>query len=119
MDNKKLFVGNLPWSVTSDSLREMFAEFGEIVEAILITDRETGRSKGFGFVTFATEESATAAINAKNNAEMDGRAIVVNVAKPKEPRNDFRGGGGGGGYRGGAGGGGGYRGGGGGGGSRY
>ncbi len=118
MDNKKLFVGNLPWTVTSDSLREMFAEFGEIVEAMLITDRETGRSKGFGFVTFTTEEAAQAAISAKNNSDLEGRPMVVNVAKPKEPRNDFRGGGGGG-YRGG-GGGGGYRGGGGGGGgSRY
>jgi RNA recognition motif-containing protein len=119
MDNKKLFVGNLPWTVTSDSLREMFAEFGEIVEAMLITDRETGRSKGFGFVTFTTEEAAQAAISAKNNSDLEGRPMVVNVAKPKEPRNDFRGGGGGG-YRGGGGAGGGYRGGGGGGGgSRY
>ena len=85
MDKNKLFVGSLPWSINSDSLRELFAQYGEIREATVITDRETGRSKGFGFVTFANEESAQKAL------EMDGksvedRTIVVNVAKPRENR---------------------------------
>jgi RNA recognition motif-containing protein len=62
VDNKKLFVGNLPWGITNDSLRDLFASVGEVVEAMVITDRMSGRSKGFGFVTFATEEAAQAAI---------------------------------------------------------
>ena len=69
MDNKKLFVGSLPWAINSDSLRALFAEYGEIIDAVVITDRETGRSKGFGFVTFSTEESAQKAL------EMDGKEV--------------------------------------------
>ncbi|OGK37911.1 RNA-binding protein [Candidatus Roizmanbacteria bacterium RIFCSPHIGHO2_12_FULL_41_11] len=84
MDNKKLFVGNLPWSLNNDSLREMFAQFGEIVEAIVITDRMSGRSKGFGFVTFANEESAKKAIEQMSEFEIEGRKLVVNVARPRE-----------------------------------
>lgn len=97
MNKNKLFVGNLPWSVTSDSLKEMFAQFGDIVEAIIITDRMSGRSKGFGFVTFATEDAAGAAMQAMNEKDMEGRKIIVNVAKPREERP--RTGGGGGGFR--------------------
>lgn len=92
MDNKnKLFVGSLPWSINNDSLKEMFSPYGEVTEAIIINDRETGRSKGFGFVTFATEESAQKALEL-NGKEIEGRTIVVNVAKPREER-------GGGGFR--------------------
>ncbi|OGK42605.1 RNA-binding protein [Candidatus Roizmanbacteria bacterium RIFCSPLOWO2_01_FULL_37_12] len=101
MDKNKLFVGSLPWAVTSDGLKEMFAQFGEITEAVVITDRNTGRSKGFGFVTFAKEEDAQKALE-MNGKEVEGRTIVVNTARPREDRR----GGGGGGYRGGGGGGG-------------
>lgn len=86
MDNKKLFVGNLPWGINNDSLRELFASVGEVVEAMVITDRMSGRSKGFGFVTFATEEAAQAAIQQLNEKEVEGRKIIVNVARPKEER---------------------------------
>lgn len=96
MDNKnKLFIGSLPWSITSDSLRELFAQFGEITEAIVITDRQTGRSKGFGFVTFANPDDAQKAMDEMNNKEVEGRTIVVNIARPRESRPS----GGGGGYR--------------------
>jgi len=93
VDNKKLFVGNLPWSVNNDSLRDLFSQVGEVVEAMVITDRMSGRSKGFGFVTFATEEAAQAAIQQMNEKEIEGRKIIVNVARPKEdrPRNNYRG----------------------------
>jgi len=101
MDNKKLYVGNLPWSINGDGLRDLFAEFGEVVEAVVISDRMSGRSKGFGFVTFATEEQATAAITAMNEKEIEGRKLVVNAARPKEEgggqggfRNNRNGGGG-------------------------
>ena len=91
MDNKILFVGSLPWAINSDSLRALFAEYGEIIDAVVITDRETGRSKGFGFVTFSTEESDQKALE-MDGKEVEGRPIVVNIAKPKEerPRRDFR-----------------------------
>lgn len=85
MDKNKLFVGSLPWSITSDSLKALFAEFGEVTEAIIINDRETGRSKGFGFVTFASPEAAQKALEL-NGKEIEGRTIVVNVAKPREER---------------------------------
>jgi len=88
VDNKKLFVGNLPWGITNDSLRELFAPVGEVVEAMVITDRMSGRSKGFGFVTFATEEAAQAAVAQLNEKEIEGRKIIVNVARPREERRD-------------------------------
>lgn len=114
-NNKKLFVGNLPFSATEDQLRDSFGEHGEIVDVKLITDRMTGRSKGFAFVEFAEESAATAAIEALNGKDNGGRAMVVNVARPpapredRGPRRDFGGGGRGGygGNRGGYGGGGG------------
>jgi len=87
VDNKKLFVGNLPWGINNDSLRELFASVGEVVEAMVITDRMSGRSKGFGFVTFATEEAAQAAVQQLNEKEVEGRKIIVNVARPKEERS--------------------------------
>ena len=95
MDQKnKLFIGSLPWAINSDSLRELFAQYGEITEAIVISDRDTGRSKGFGFVTFATEEAAQNALE-MDGKEVEGRTIVVNIARPKEPRTGGGGFGGG------------------------
>jgi len=79
---RKLYVGNLPWSVDTAKLREIFAEFGEITDATVISDKYSGRSKGFGFVEYGSEESAQKAIKAMNEKEVDGRNIVVNVAKP-------------------------------------
>jgi RNA recognition motif-containing protein len=93
MDKKKLYVGNLPWSVTNDSLREMFAAYGEITEAIVITDKYSGRSKGFGFITFVNEADAEKAVAEMTDKEVEGRKIVVNVARPREERprtNDRR-----------------------------
>jgi cold-inducible RNA-binding protein len=109
----KIFVGNLSFNVTENDLQDMFAAHGSVVEANLMTDRMTGRPRGFGFVTMSTEQEAEAAINALNGKTVDGRALTVNVARPREERAGG-GGGGGGGYRGGGGGGGGgggYRGG--------
>ena len=97
MDKKKLYVGNLPWSVNEQSLKDMFSPFGEITEAIVISDRYTGRSKGFGFVTFANEDDAEKAIAEMAEKEIEGRKIMVNVARPREERSNQRGGGGGGG----------------------
>lgn len=85
MDKNKLFVAGLAWSLTSDALRELFSQFGEITEAIVITDRETGRSKGFGFVTFANEEDAKKALE-MNGKQVEDRALVVNIAKPRVDR---------------------------------
>jgi RNA recognition motif-containing protein len=79
----KLFVGSLPWSVDDQKLQEAFEEHGEVVSAKVIKDRETGRSRGFGFVEMASQDSANSAITALNNAELGGRNIVVNVAKPR------------------------------------
>lgn len=89
MDKNKLFIGSLPWSINNDSLRELFAQYGEITEAIVITDRDSGRSKGFGFVTFSTEEAAQKALE-MDGKEVEGRTIVVNVAKPRENKPAFR-----------------------------
>jgi RNA recognition motif-containing protein len=111
----KLYVGNLAYSVRDDSLQQAFAQFGAVTSAKVMMDRETGRSKGFGFVEMGSDAEAQAAINGMNGQPLEGRAIVVNEARPREERpGGFRsGGGGGGGY--GGGGGGGYGGGGGGG----
>jgi RNA recognition motif-containing protein len=112
---KKLYVGNLSYSVDSSELEQLFAAHGQVVSAQIINDRDTGRSKGFGFVEMASDDEATAAITALNGQQHNGRALTVNEARPREDRGP-RGGGGGGGYGGGGGGGrGGYGGGGGGG----
>ena len=111
----KLYIGNLPFSATDADLREVFGAHGTVTDAIVMMDRVTGRSRGFGFVTFSTPEEGKAAIAALSGADMGGRNLTVNEARPMEDRP--RGGGGGGGY--GGGGGGGYRGGGGGGGGGY
>lgn len=85
---KKLFVGNLSWGTTKDAVVSLFSQYGEIEDAALITDKMSGRSKGIAFITFTTEESAQAAIEALNGYELDGREIIVNVARPRVPRDD-------------------------------
>lgn len=86
----KLYVGNLPWSATSDQLQQMFAQAGVVVSAQVVTDKFTGRSRGFAFVEMADDAAAQAAITQLNNTVMDGRNIVVNVAKPPEERPERR-----------------------------
>ena len=100
----KVFVGGLSWDATDDDLKELFGECGTVTDGVILQDRETGRSRGFGFVTFSSDEEAKAAIEKFHDFEFMGRNLSVNEARPREER-------GGGGYRGG---GGGYRGGGGG-----
>src|ERR1700674_21489 len=115
----KLFVGNLSFNITENDLQDAFAAHGTVVEANLMMDRATGRPRGFGFVTMSTPEEAQKAIDALHGKELAGRALTVNIARPREERPGGGGGGGGGrrgGYGGGGGGGGGGRGGGGGGG---
>lgn len=112
---KKLFVGSLSWNITDTELSDAFSRFGAVTEAKVITDRESGRSRGFGFITFEDDAAADEAITAMNGTTLDGREINVNEAQDK-PRDNNRGGGGGRGGRGGGGGRGGYGGGGGGGG---
>ncbi len=102
----KLYVGNLPFSATDDSLRELFAQSGSVNSATIITDRDTGRSKGFGFVEMSSDQEASDAITKFNGTNFEGRTITVNEARPKAPR-EGGGGGGGGRDRGGRGGGGG------------
>ncbi|HEY2411162.1 MAG TPA: RNA-binding protein [Pirellulaceae bacterium] len=103
---KRLYVGNLSYSVDSSALQEMFAAHGSVTSAEVISDRMTGRSKGFGFVEMSSDDEATAAIAALNGQENGGRSLTVNEAKPREERPRGGGGGGGGGYGGGGGGGG-------------
>ena len=83
---KNLFVGSLPWSVNDEQLAQIFAEAGSVDSARVITERDTGRSKGFGFVEMATEEEAKKAIDTLNGKEIEGRAITVNEARPREER---------------------------------
>lgn len=94
---KKLYVGNLPFSVNDESLAAHFSSHGTVESAKVITDRDTGRSKGFGFIEMSTDEEAEAAITALNQKELEGRALTVNEARPQAPRE--RGGFGGGGGR--------------------
>jgi RNA recognition motif-containing protein len=114
--SNKLFVGNLSFNTTENDLHDAFAQHGSVLEANIMMDRMTGRSRGFAFVTMSTPEEAQKAIQAMHGAQLDNRALTVNVARPKEerpgggggrgpggdrgPRRDFRGGGGGGGDRG-------------------
>jgi RNA recognition motif-containing protein len=98
---RKLYVGNLPYSVTEDALVEKFSAFGQVESAKLITDRDTGRSKGFGFVEMGSDSEAQAAIDGLDGVDYDGRPMKVNEAKPQQKRSG--GGGGGGGYGGGGG----------------
>ncbi|MCH6568794.1 MAG: RNA-binding protein [Acidobacteria bacterium] len=94
--NKKLYVGGLPYSVTEDKLQEIFSAHGTVESARVITDRFTGRSRGFGFVEMSSEEEAQKAIDSLNESDLDGRSLTVNEARPQENRG---GGGGGGGDR--------------------
>jgi len=108
---KKLYVGNVPFSATEGTLTDWFSPFGNVETATIITDRMSGRSKGFGFVEFSSDDEAEKAINEMNGKEVEGRALTVNEARPMEPRRrefgggDRRGGGGGGSRRPGGGGG--------------
>ena len=123
----KLYVGNLPYSVRDEDLQQSFSQFGSVTSAKVMMERDTGRSKGFGFVEMGSDAEAQAAINGMNGQSLGGRSVVVNGARPMEarpPRSFGGGGGGGGGYGGGGGGGGrsgggGYGGGGGGGGKKW
>lgn len=113
--NTKLFIGSLSWGTTDAALNQAFSQAGSVVSASVVMDRVTGRSRGFGFVEMASEEDAQKAIDMWNGKDLDGRAINVSIARPREDRppggGGFRGGGGnGGGFRGGRGGGGGNRG---------
>jgi RNA recognition motif-containing protein len=100
--NNKLFVGNLSFNITENDLQDAFAAHGTVMEANLMMDRMTGRPRGFGFITMSTPEEAEKAIEALNGAQLDGRALTVNIARPREERSGG-GGGGGGGRRGGGG----------------
>lgn len=94
---KKLFVGGISWDTTEASLTEFFAKAGTVVSAAIITDRYTGKSKGFGFVEMSTDEEAEKAKNELNGQSLDGRSIAVSEARPQQPReNNFSGGAGGG-----------------------
>jgi RNA recognition motif-containing protein len=115
---KKLYVGNLSYGTTDSTLLQLFEPFGTVASAQVIMDRDTGRSKGFGFVEMGSDQEAQAAIAALSGKEVDGRALTVNEARPKTEGGRGGGGGGGRGGYGGGGGGGGYGGGGGGGGGR-
>ena len=103
----KLFVGGLSWDATEDDLRDLFGETGSVTDAVIVSDRETGRSRGFGFVTMSSDEEAKSGVEKFNDFEFQGRNLTVNEARPREDRGGGGGGGGGGGYRGGGGGGGG------------
>ncbi len=94
---KKIYVGNLPFSATEDEVRDLFSEYGTVASVNLITDRDTGRPRGFGFVEM--ENGADEAIQALHQADMGGRSLNVNEARPREPRGGRGGGGGGGGGR--------------------
>ncbi|KAI0315235.1 hypothetical protein OF83DRAFT_1164886 [Amylostereum chailletii] len=91
----KIYVGNLSWNTTDDTLRDAFSQFGQVLDSIVMRDRGTGRSRGFGFVTYATEQEASGAINTMNEQELDGRRIKVNLANARTGGGGGGGGGGG------------------------
>lgn len=97
----KIYVGNLPYTIDDDALRHNFSEYGNVSSAKIMMDRDSGRSKGFGFVEMATSEEAQAAITGLNGMSVGGRAIVVNLSRPKEAGAGYGAGAGGGGYGGG------------------
>ena len=99
MSENKLYIGNVSWGMDEDALAQACGEYGTVTSTHIVKDRETGRSRGFGFVEMSTDEEALAVIEGLNGAMMDGRNLTVNVARPREDRGG--GGGGGGGYRGG------------------
>ncbi|KAI8595481.1 hypothetical protein EDD21DRAFT_344516 [Dissophora ornata] len=111
--SSKIYVGNLSWNTNDNTLRDAFGQFGQVLDSIVMTDRETGRSRGFGFVTFGSQVEADTAVSNMNDQELDGRRVKVNLANARPSGGGgFNGGGGGGGYGGGGynagGGGGGY-----------
>jgi len=87
---KKLYVGNLPYSATEGSIQELFARFGTVESVTIVTDRDTGRSKGFGFVEMGSDSEAAEAIGRMNGSELDGRRLTVSEARPREPRHEAR-----------------------------
>ena len=99
--SKKLYVGGLPYAITDERLEDVFAEHGTVESARVITDRDTGRSRGFGFVEMETQEEAQSAISALDGTDLEGRTLTVNEARPRENRSGGFGGGGGGGRGGG------------------
>jgi RNA recognition motif-containing protein len=86
LNNKKLFVGSLPWGVDDAQLSQIFSQAGNVVSAQVVKDRATGRSRGFGFVEMSTDEEAQNAVTNLNGTEVEGRKIVVNIARPREDR---------------------------------
>ena len=94
MNSNKLYVGGLPYATTENELEDLFAEHGTVESVRVITDRMTGRSKGFGFVEMGSQAEAEAAIEKLNDSELGGRTLVVNEARPREDRGSFGGGGG-------------------------
>jgi len=90
MSQNKLYTGNLPYSMTSAALQDLFAQYGEVISANIVMDRATGRSRGFGFVEMANEDCAKEAVDALNGKNLGGRDLIVNVARPRE-ENNFRG----------------------------
>ena len=93
---KKLYVGGLPYATTDNELKEAFSKAGAVASAVIIMDKMSGRSKGFGFVEMSSDDDAQKAIDMWNGKDFAGRTLTVNEARPMEPRRDFRGGGGGG-----------------------
>ena len=93
--SSKIYVGNLPYSINDDNLRENFAAYGDVASAKVMMDRDSGRSKGFGFVEMGSSEQAEAAIQGLNGMSVGGRSIIVNISKPKEANSGGYGGGGG------------------------
>ena len=89
----RIYVGNLPWSVDNDSLKDLFSSYGDVADAVVIRDRETGRSRGFGFVDLSDDEAGNAAIEAMHGTEIEGRDLVVNQAQERKERNGGGGGG--------------------------
>ena len=89
--SKKLFIRSLAWEATEQDLQDLFAQYGAVEEAIIIKDKFTERSKGFGFVTYTNDEDADKALKELNGAELKGRALVVNEARPPKPRDEDRG----------------------------
>ncbi len=87
--NKKLYVGSLPYSLTEEELKEIFAPFGSVVSARIITDKMTGKSKGFGFVEMETQDGAQKAIESIHGAEVQGRTLIVNIAHPEQKKTGF------------------------------
>jgi RNA recognition motif-containing protein len=104
--NSKLYVGNMSFKTSEDALRTAFGQFGSVTDVYIANDRETGRPRGFAFVTFSNEQESKLAIEKMNGADLDGRALTVNEARPKEAMGGGGGGGGGRGFGGGGGGGG-------------